>query len=199
MSLTKLEAVNQILRAIGEQPVSSRASGLDDAESAEAVLDDTSAEVQAKGWHCNTDYNYKLTPNSSNRIPVPATALWLDTTGVSARLNVTERKLSGTRHLYNVDEQTFTFTSPVYVDIIWKIDFEDLTVHLQNYIVAMAAQTYQANELSSVALDRFIMKKVEDTWVALLDAEGEAEDLNLIYSNESGRFIARRNDPRYLF
>ena len=46
--LTKLEAVNIVLDSIGETPVSSLTSGLPDAESAEAKLDEVTTEVLAK-------------------------------------------------------------------------------------------------------------------------------------------------------
>ena len=50
MSLTKLEAVNMVLDAIGESPVSSLTSGLPDAEAAEAKLDEVRVEILSRGW-----------------------------------------------------------------------------------------------------------------------------------------------------
>jgi len=49
--MSKLDAVNQMLRSINEQAVSSLNSGQIDAERAAAVLDETSRRIQAQGWH----------------------------------------------------------------------------------------------------------------------------------------------------
>ena len=55
MALTKLEAVNIVLDAIGESPVSSLTSGLPDAEAAEAKLDEVRTEILSRGWHQNME------------------------------------------------------------------------------------------------------------------------------------------------
>ena len=47
--MTKLQAVNQMLRSINEQAVSSLSSGQIDAERAEEVLNETSRRVQSEG------------------------------------------------------------------------------------------------------------------------------------------------------
>jgi hypothetical protein len=52
---TKLDAVNTILIGIGEAPVNTLGSGLQEAEIAEVVLDNINREVQSKGWTFNTD------------------------------------------------------------------------------------------------------------------------------------------------
>ena len=69
---TELEAVNAMLSTIGEAPVSSLASGLLDAETAETILNDVSREVQSMGWNFNTEEDFPASPNDSNEIVLPA-------------------------------------------------------------------------------------------------------------------------------
>ena len=68
--MTKLQAVNQMLRSINEQPVSQLASGEIDAERAEDILDETSRRIQATGWHSNTRRHVPITPNASDQFVV---------------------------------------------------------------------------------------------------------------------------------
>lgn len=102
MGLTKLEAVNIILDAIGETPVSSLESGLPDAEAAETKLNEINKTVQAKGWHQNTEKKLKLMPDSNKNIIVPANYLRVDTTGTSQATNVSVRTYQNKSMLYDV-------------------------------------------------------------------------------------------------
>lgn len=178
--LTKLEAVNQVLDAIGEDPVSSLTSGLPDAEKAERALDRVSKEVQTTGWHCNTEKSYRLSPDASGKIFLSSTVLAIDTVGRSAIYNVVPKEHEGKRALYNVVKQTFTFTTPLYCDIVFFLDFESLTPALQMYIAAKAAREFQESEMGSAALDKFRVRKELEAWTQLQDAEAEAEDTNVL-------------------
>jgi hypothetical protein len=60
--MTKLEAVNELLFT-----------------QAEDILDRVSRQIQMKGWHCNTLFNYQLTPNASNQFALPDNTLKVDT------------------------------------------------------------------------------------------------------------------------
>lgn len=55
---TVLEAVNTMLSSIGEAPVNSLASGFEDAELAESIINNVNREVQSKGFVFNTDLEY---------------------------------------------------------------------------------------------------------------------------------------------
>lgn len=180
MGLSKLQAVNIVLDAIGETPVSSLNSGLPDAEAAEAKVDEVSTTVQAKGWHQNTELGLKLTPDSNSNIIVPATYLRVDTVQSSAATNVTVRKNGTSNMLYDVKNQKFTFTKEMYVDVIMELDYEDLSVELSNYIAYKAARRFQEAQMQSVALDNFTMRAEMEAYAALMDSETENEDSNIL-------------------
>ena len=79
---SKLDAINSMLIGIGEAPVNTLNSGLQEAEVAAIVLDTISREVQTLGWAFNTDIRYTLSPNNSKNIVLPSNALRVDTTGL---------------------------------------------------------------------------------------------------------------------
>ena len=107
MSMTKLEAVNLMLDAIGENPVSSLQSGLADAETAERIFNQTDKDVQSVGWHCNRERNYKLVRDTDNKFPLPNATLTVDTVRDSAHINAVPRG----SFLYDVKNKSLTWTS----------------------------------------------------------------------------------------
>lgn len=196
--MTKLEAVNIMLESMGESKVSSLASGLEDAESAEAILDEVKDDVLSKGWHVNTEENYKLTPDNDGKINVPATALKIDTVRSSAHLNLVVRKDGSFRRLYDKDRQTFVISRPVYVDMVLSYPFEDLPRDYQKYIAVRAAEVLQTRLLGSVTLDAYLLRERDLAWAAMLDAEADAADDNILRDSESVSQAAWRNNPRAL-
>lgn len=193
--LTKLDAVNQILDAIGEDPVSSLKSGLPDAEKAERFLDRVSKEIQAKGWHCNTDDSYTFAPDVNGKIKIPSTVLRVDTTGRDASLDVTARFSGSSRYLYNKKDSTFVFTGSIRCRVVWLFDFAELTPELQMYIAAHTARRYQESEMGSAALDAFVKRAEQEAWAALQDSEADTEDLNVLTDSAHCRMITQRNNP----
>lgn len=189
---TKLDAVNQILSGIGESPVSSLSSGLPDAETAERFLDEISMDVQESGWQCNTDTNLKLYPNAEGNIALPINVLKVDSSGTDARRDVVERE----GKLYDRDNKTFIFTSPITVDIVFQLAFEDLPYRFRKYVAAKTARIYQERTEGSVALDSFLRKEEEDCKAKWLDTEADNDDLNVLSSSQSVVEITRRNAPR---
>lgn len=193
----KLQAVNGCLRAIGEAPVSSLASGLVDATQAEETLDATSKEVQAKGWACNTDFEITLSQTSNGEILLADTVLRVDTSGYSRGLTLVSRvdPNDGLRKLYNVKKQTFAIGQDVTADVVHHFAFEDLTYELQQYIAAKAARVFQETTMGSAALDKFVLRREQEAWAALMDSEAEAEDSNVLTDNDHCLYILSRPYP----
>lgn len=196
--ITKLEAVNEMLASIGENPVASLESGLDDAEVAITVLDRWSKKIQSKGWASNTE-KFTMALDSNNEIILPANMLRIDTVDQDKHVNVGTRLQGDQKKLYDIDNRSFTFTRGLKVEVVYFLEFDELTFTLQNYIIARATQAYQAETMSSVTLDNFIERDEQEAWAALMDAEGEAEDLNMIYSNSQGYRAAYRHNPQGIF
>lgn len=193
MGFTKLEAVNIMLDSIGESPVSSLSSGLPDAEAAETKLDEVNKLVQAKGWHQNTEYDIKLSPNADSNILVPADYLRVDTRGSDKETNVSVRRLTGVSMLYNVKDRTFVFTSSLQCDVIQLLDFEDLSLELSNYIAYRAARKFQEAQMQSTTLDGFTVRAEQEAYASLMDSECENEDLNILSDNAHCYYATSRH------
>ncbi|MFG1227146.1 hypothetical protein [Xanthobacter wiegelii] len=193
----KLKAVNRCLRAIGEAPVNSLSSGVPDAEVAMAVLDDVTEEVLEVGWHCNTRREVRLLPDVNGQIAVPSDYLQVDTVGTSANIDVTVSKdpQDDIIKLFNITEQTYEFSGPVYVDVILRLDYEGLPLALRNYIAAKSARVFQENQMGSTSLDAFTSRAESEAWAKLQDYEAEVEDANCLTDSAYMRYVRYRNSP----
>lgn len=157
--MTELDAVNLMLGAIHEAPVSS----LDDPDFLDAVLARDklriiSREFQSQGWHFNTERGVVLLPNTSGELMVPSDALRVDTVSTSADVDVVVR---GSR-LYDVANQTYTFTDPATVTIVRGLSWDELPATAREYIAhaaanALVADTMGSDQVSQMAARRELM------------------------------------------
>ena len=107
------------------------------------TLTEVSNQCQAEGWVFNTEYRYPLTPNTNNEIPYPENVLQLDLSdSMAADRDVIKRN----GKLYDKLAHSYTFTSPIECDVVWKFPFEDLPHPFKQYI------TFRAAKLSSAKM-----------------------------------------------
>lgn len=192
--MTDLEAVNRMLASIGQAPVNTlTTTGIGDVAKARQQLLETSRDVQAVGYSWNTDEAFELTPDADGAIILPNGTLDVDasepTRNVLMRMHPTKEKLA----LYDADEQTFTFTEPLDVRIIWGYEFNDLPPPARSYIATAAARRFQAQIVSSTVLDRFNEKDEERAFLLLQRHERRVRDTNVFRrSRQLQRWTGRR-------
>nr|BAR36671.1 tail tubular protein A [uncultured Mediterranean phage uvMED] len=174
---TKLEAVNVMLTSIGEAPVNSLISGLEDAELAETILESVNKETQSKGWIFNTDLKLSLSPNTDNQIVLPDNYLRVDTRGTlrSSSKDIVERG----RKLYDRIGNSFTFTDPVTVDVVILLDFTDIPEVARRYITIRSARIFQDRVLSSTNIHGFQLQDEQQAYIELQDYHAETADFNI--------------------
>lgn len=144
--VTELEAVNQMLAAIGESPVSSLDdSGLVTAIQARSTLTEVSRAVQGEGWHWNSDVEYAIAPTVDGELMPPSNTLALRLNARSAGHDVVQR---GSR-LWDRKNQTFTFTQTLFFDIVVGLAFDDLPEPARRYIAMRAARVFVARHTNS--------------------------------------------------
>lgn len=142
LGYTKLEAVNQMLRAVNLPPVSALDPGGDSEEGeAEAVLDLVSRQVQGEGWPENTE-QFK-TYAAGGAVTVGSDVLRVRGSGPDAHRNLV---LNGD-DLYDADKGSATITatrgSTVFLEVVRNLSFEDCSPTLKDKIVADAMLTFQ--------------------------------------------------------
>ena len=134
----ELPAVNQILAACGQAPVTSLDQTNTDVAIAYDTLIETSREVQSEGWTFNKEAHYEFTPDSNNEIKIPNNVLQLDLSHNANNGNKQSVRRQG--KLYDKEEHTYEWTDgAVECDVVWLFDWVDLPRPIQDYITARAA------------------------------------------------------------
>lgn len=176
---TELEAVNAMLLSIGQAPVSTLSvSGIADVNIARELLKTAARRCLAKGWNFNTDDEYTITPDVGGYCVVPSGALSVDAQNSTENL-VQRRAPNGSMAFYSKDSQSFIFTSPITVRVIWGFGFEDLPEVARNYIATYAGRRFQSRVIGSQILDRFEAEDEQYAWILLQTEERRSADTNM--------------------
>lgn len=183
--MTKLDAVNICLSAMGEPQVSTLDGSVLDAQLASDLIDETSRSVQAKGWHWNREKR-TLVPNAQGQIILPSNVARVD--GFSTADDVVQRG----NKLYNRTGNTYTFTSSVDVDIYLLLPFEEMSLSSKNFVTIRASRVLQQRLLGSDTLFKFSQADEQQAWVLMMQEEGEIGDYNTLWDNDSTKTILSR-------
>jgi hypothetical protein len=187
--ITELEAVNEMLNAIGEGQVSSLDTGNADVQQCVRLLRDHSRKVQSRGWWFNTDHEYELTPNNDGHLVLPSNILRIDPVGVDRHEKPwVQRGLK----LYNPEDHTFVFTESVKVDMVTGLAWDELPQTARAYITACAGLEFVDIDMSSEIRHAFTKDRKNEAYLELLKEEAEAADYNMFNDSVSGREMLLR-------
>jgi len=134
---TELPAINQILMACGQAPVTTLDETNPDVAIAYQTLLEVSREVQSEGWTFNKEDHVAVTPNDDNEIPILSNYLQIDLTQADAG---DKKAVVRNGKLYDKYNHTDKWTDgAVDCDILWFFDWVDLPRPIQDYITARAS------------------------------------------------------------
>ena len=173
--VTELDAVNEIIGAIGEAPVNT----LDNMNNVDVInamrlLRGVNRRVQSKGWSFNLIESYTLNPDVfTKRIPWSATFLFIKGTDGT---KYTKRG----EYLYDFDNQTEIFEKAITVEVILLVDFEDMPEAARNYITAKASKQFQTRYLGDAALTEELSRDEMAAWQELQEYELDLNNYNVL-------------------
>lgn len=137
--MTKLDAVNAVLRASRHLPVPALDTlGGSLASEAERAIDEQELEIQQEEWNYNHRYNVTLTPDGSGYITMPAGCVWIDGYGSCASWGLT----TVGEKLYDTDTNSDVFESNVIVHYRLRYEWGCIPLHVRSYIAASAAADF---------------------------------------------------------
>ncbi len=189
---TELEAVNTMLGAVGEMPVSTLDDiGNSDVNNALVTLLGISREVQSKGLWFNTDNQFVFTVNDEGRIALPAQILSIRPVAGRGTARLTHRN----GFIYNLSGSTDVFDpeSPPSAKVIWMYDFERLPETARRYISIRAARIFQKNFLGSESLNGFTQQHEDEASALFRDEAFDfeyAEGANFFNDDSDTSLIA---------
>lgn len=180
----ELQAVNEMLAAIGEDPVEELDHLPPSGNTALSVLRGVSRDLQEGGHWFNTERDYVLTPNDDQEIIIPDAVISLD--GVDG--DYIERR----PRLYDRERKTFTFDGPVACSVIFHLEWDFLPSVARRFITALAIEKFVdgfpgANAVTEARNRNLIRAKAAFDKAAIRNA-----DYNLL-DNQSIQQLIRRS------
>lgn len=169
-----LDAVNEMLFALGEPPVNIlEYSENVDVSNAIRVLDKVNREVQSRGWSFNTIEETTLNPDwYTHKIT------WQDDLLYIVGTDGTKYIQKGD-YVYDFDNRTDVFENAIDVEVIREVDFEYMPVPVRNYIVARASRIFQMQTLGDTNLDTYLTQQEQEAWAALQEYDMELNDYSM--------------------
>ena len=135
---TELSAVNSILGAIGQSPLTTLNFTNPETAFIYNIFQEVIKDVLNEGWHFNTEEHVKVSPETTTGyIPIPTSYLRYDIHDGQITRNLDVVKREG--KLYDKVNHTFEFSNDVLVDATYLYDFEDIPSAFQRYIIAKAS------------------------------------------------------------
>lgn len=176
LPLTALDAINEILSVATESPVSTlEGNEVIDAALAMNILKTTSTEVQTRGWHFNTE-TMTIAPDQEGFVRLPQNTLKMDTVGGSASTDGIQR---GTR-LYDLGARSYTFATPVTVEVVLGLDFEELPSAARVYITIRSSRKYQDRYFGNDSAHSYNSQDEAVALAALKEAEIDNAGPNML-------------------
>lgn len=192
-AMSRLEAVNEMLLAIGQAPVNTlEVAGIRDVSIAATILDNVSREVQSSGHTFNT-FTETLTPTANGFLLVASDVLSIDAADPRIDVVPVVDADDGVNKLFNIEEGTNVFTDPLEVEVVKLLPFESLPQHARKYILALAKLRFQASVVGSNLLNDLIGQELNMAYAAFRRAELLQQDNNIL---TAGGTIISRNRYR---
>ena len=168
-----LEAVNEVLSAIGAPPVmtldNSSYANID-VVNAQAMIQRVNREVQSRGWAFNTRSNVKLMSDLYDK-RVRYLNTYLKVVGVDSNL------VNRDNYFFDLNNQTSQFPNGLTLStLVEAVDFDYMPEVHKKYVTCRAARLFQSRYLTSPELDAELQ-------VAEMDASRDLLNYELEYGN----------------
>ena len=141
---TELSAVNSILGAIGQSPITSISAGSANPEVAFIynLLRDCNVDIQNEGWHFNTEKHVAYIPDADGKIAIGTDILKMDVSDGWEKNQYDVVRRNG--NLYDKYDHTDDWSdlpaTGIDLDITKLFSFEDLPSVFRRYIIYRASR-----------------------------------------------------------
>jgi predicted Rdx family selenoprotein len=189
---SELDAVNTILSAVGEPPISSLdAQNGADAAVAHNILKETSREVQSMGWHFNTVREVELIPDAAdnNRIKTTNNTVRVDLEPQhTGSYDIVQRG----DYIYDRKNQTDQFEgATLKATVTYVLDWAELPEPARRLITTRAARIFQGRMVGSGDHYSFTMQDEMNAMALLKEFEGDTAGHSIFGNYDVYRTVDR--------
>jgi len=169
---TELSAVNSILGAIGQAPVTSLVFDNPEISLIYNLLRDANVDVQSEGWHFNTEKHVTYTPDATTgKIAIGNDILKMDVTDgwIERKYDVVKRG----GYLYDKFDHTDDWSdhTDILLDITRLISFDDLPQVFKRYITYRAGRVAATQLIANPQLVQLLAQQEALSRAALMEYE----------------------------
>ena len=166
---TELSAVNSILGAIGQSPLTTLNFDNPEVAMIYNLLRDANVDTQAEGWHFNTEKHIKFSPDTNGKIAIGDDILSMDLNDNEARRTYNLVRRNG--FLYDKQDHTDVFTSDIDLDVVRLYLFEDLPIVFRRFITYRASAAAATQLVANPNLARLLSSQASLARAALQEYE----------------------------
>ena len=166
---TELSAVNNILGAIGQSPLTTLNFDNPEVSFIYNLLRDANVDTQAEGWHFNTEKHIKYSPDTNGKIAIGNDILSMDLNDNEARRTYNLVRRNG--FLYDKQDHTDVFTSDINLDVVRLYLFEDLPLVFRRFITYRASAAAATQLVANPNLARLLSNQAGLARAALQEYE----------------------------
>ena len=174
---TELSAVNNILGAIGQSPLTTLNFDNPEISFIYNLLRDANVDTQAEGWHFNTEKHVIYSPDSNKHILIGNNILSMD-----LHDNYTKRTSNLVRRngrLYDKITHTDEFSGDISLDVVKLYPFEDLPIVFRRFITYRASAAAATQLVANPNLARLLSNQAGLARAALQEYECNQGDHNM--------------------
>lgn len=179
--MTELEAVNEVLAAVGDQPVQTLAAGTYiEAVRIQQILRNTSRRIQSKGWWFNEIENKTLQPDSGGFIYLGNNVI-----EVSVLDDHDGSIVQRGNSLYDRKNDTYVFTKPIKVDLRLNLEWNELPQIARSYFTILTTIAYNSGFVGRTDIVQDLRDELDERQKAMYTSETDNRDINLLKNTRS--------------
>ncbi len=198
---TELSAVNTILGAIGQSPVTtlgvvSTVNNISTYQNPEIafiwnLLKECNVDVQNEGWHFNREEHVLQKPDPvTGFISIPNNIIRMDYTsglhGATGLADKTHDVVRRNGRLYDKVNHTDVFENDIYTNVVWLFEFEDIPSIFKRYITYKAAGRAATQLVANKQLTDLIKTQEDSARASCMEYECNQSDQSFLgYPHES--------------
>jgi len=185
---TELSAVNNILGAIGQSPITTINFDNPEISVIYNLLRDANVDTQAEGWHFNREEHVTFSPDSNKNIIIGNDILSIDFHDNYAKRTNNLVRRNG--KLYNKQTHSDEFDGDLSLDVVRLYPFEDLPIVFRRYITYKASRVAATQLVANPQLVRLLAVQEEQARSALQEYECNQADYSMFGLPENTTYQA---------
>ena len=176
---TELSAVNSILGAIGQSPITTLNFDNPEISVIFNLLRDANVDTQSEGWHFNTEYHVKFSPDSvTKKISISDDIISMDLHDNQSRRPSDLVRRNG--FLYDKSTHTDEFDGDVDLDVVRLYNFQDLPIPFRRFIVYKASRVAATQLVANAGLVKLLGIQEQQARAALQEYECNQADYSMM-------------------